>query len=645
VMHLFQSPSFGGILGDEMGLGKTLTSLVSMWLDGMSRRGCFSLILTTKSCTVQWAQEIDEYFKSVSTAVLFLPMEPPVSSILIKLSQVKPRWFILEDPNITAQELLDGGYHFVITTPQFLLSQHRRATDYEDFMEEIATNGLEAARRNKRFRKMKLSPPKLSLYSSVYKDLLLPFKHVAFDEAQWGKDIESKTHIAIKALYRVCTLLISGTFVANRWSDIFTFIDLIPGHCFKDQKDFERAFTKDFARPPATQFDNLNRFLLGFVVARPNSVLRLKGATIQHVEFELDEADEDAVTLWMMKWYRALHILQQQRRNHTKPTEAELANEERIMSLVQSAQMLASHSLMSDSLKPEEDCGTISKMIAALRELLSHQTLPGLVTSGTTGVSDDIVDPPSFQDRTVQAAEFLDTEGKNTDVLNKQVFEKCKGKAKKKKRSSNVKQTANPKNVKHMREAWIKQLQKMDSDILSSARVKKIVELILACKEKHPGEKIVVFSHYLRFLDLLHEALRRKTTSYKIRIHQFNGQMALINREVTKIEFAEASSDDLNVMLVTAGCGGAGVNLACASVVIQSEVFWNRNEEMQAWFRVRRPGQKHEVSIYIVVATNSVVDYHIMATRDKKSQVVNEMMAILRREDEKSPDIPEVVPY
>jgi hypothetical protein len=32
--------------------------------------------------------------------------------------------------------------------------------------------------------------------------MLLPFKHVAFDEARYGRESESDTHQAIKALYR-----------------------------------------------------------------------------------------------------------------------------------------------------------------------------------------------------------------------------------------------------------------------------------------------------------------------------------------------------------------------------------------------------------------------------------------------------------
>jgi hypothetical protein len=76
--------------------------------------------------------------------------------------------------------------------------------DYKASKREVARiNDINIARREKKFAKMRLvPPPKLSLYSHVYKEMLLPFKHVTFDEAHYGRDPKSDTHQAIKALYR-----------------------------------------------------------------------------------------------------------------------------------------------------------------------------------------------------------------------------------------------------------------------------------------------------------------------------------------------------------------------------------------------------------------------------------------------------------
>jgi SNF2 family DNA or RNA helicase len=531
---------------------------------------------------------------------------------------------------------------FVITTPQFVQAQHHRLEEYKAFIKEIQRVGIDVAKRDKRFAKMKqFPPPKASLYSSIYKDLILPFKHVAFDEAQWGKHIESMTHLAVRDLYRTCTLLISGTFVANVWSDIFTFVDLIPGHPFKTMKDFQRGFSKDRARPPKTQFNNLNRFLLGFVVARPNSVLRLKDATILHAEFELSDTDEQEVTFWMMKWYQAIQAIAKQRRYAEDISESTNNDDDRTMRLVQAAQMVACHPRMSEAASSQVQPLQVSQLLDTFKQLLeSHMATEDRNYDATIGASDGVTEGAQFKQHTIDTAEFLYAQRKTNIML--EVFKKHKLPDNETSSSGDPPAQATP---KQKRVSWLKKLRQMDDDDLYSARLQKIVDLILDCRYKHSGQKIVVFSHYLRFLDLLGEALHRQDKSHKIRVYQFNGQMSIVDREVAKVQFSEASSDDLNVILVTAGCGGAGVNLASASVVIQSEVWWNRNEEMQAWFRVRRPGQEHEVTIYIVVATNSAVDYHIIATRDRKSAVLRDMMAVLRREDEKDPEIPEVVPY
>lgn len=627
VMHLFQGPHLGGILGDEMGLGKTLISLVSMWLDGKTRDGCFSLIITKKACVQQWAQEIDTHF----------------------LESSRPKYHVLDNPDTTAEQLLKMNLDFVIVTPQFVVSQFVRLREHTAFMVQVEEVGFEAAKKEKRFAKASLSPVKASLFSQLYKDYRLPFKHVAFDEAQWGRDTEGITHQAVKALYRCCTLLISGTFIANRWFDVYHFLDLLPGHPFKDNKAFDRAFSKDRARPPKTQFDNLIRFMMAFTVARPNSVLNLKGATIQHVDFALDDDEEREVTFWIMKWYRTLHALKHGHQKSKKSAEDHEAVQ-RSMRLVQRAQILACHRLISEQAAADEDQATIKRLVALFKGLIQEHTEKHELSQGQPSeqsaanegfveIGGTTVIAPTFDQTTILTHQFLDTEGKDTNVLDSKVFSKVKSKKKSKSKATKKAKAGDD------RTAWLKKVGKIPDDELFSTRLSAMVNLILECKEKHPQQKIVVFSRFLKYLDLLREALHRQSKLHDIQTFSFNGQMDQQERELEKIRFAEADLNKLNVLLVTAGAGGAGVNLTSASVVIQAEVWWNRNEELQAWFRVRRPGQNHHVTIYIFMASNSLVDLHMMTTRDRKSEVVQEMMDVLRREDDADLYIPEVVPY
>lgn len=122
-------------------------------------------------------------------------------------------------------------------------------------------------------------------------------------------DVKPKTHLEIKALFRTYTLLISGTFIANEWSDIYTFIDLIPGHPVETMADFQRAFSMP---PPTTQLDNLNHFFWVSLLPAPNSVLRLHNAAEEHAEFELSEDEDGQATFWVMNWYQTTQISAQQ---------------------------------------------------------------------------------------------------------------------------------------------------------------------------------------------------------------------------------------------------------------------------------------------------------------------------------------------
>lgn len=59
---------------------------------------------------------------------------------------------------------------------------------------------------------------------------------------------------------------------------------------------------------------------------------------------------------------------------------------------------------------------------------------------------------------------------------------------------------------------------------------------------------------------------------------------------------------------LTAGAGGVGLNISTASIVIQLEVWWNRNAEKQAYFRAHRQGQRKNVKVFQLLARNSSID-------------------------------------
>ena len=82
-------------------------------------------------------------------------------------------------------------------------------------------------------------------------------------------------------------------------------------------------------------------------------------------------------------------------------------------------------------------------------------------------------------------------------------------------------------------------------------------------------------------------------------------------------------------LLITTGCGGTGINLQAASVVIQMEPWWNRNHEKQAYARCFRTGQTKEVKVFKILAENSAIDGHVMDSQERKAKVNNRVMEAL----------------
>lgn len=67
IIKCWERPYKGCILADEMGLGKTVQSIEACLIDKDQTPSCFSLIVTTKTCVGQWADQIKTHFEEVSS--------------------------------------------------------------------------------------------------------------------------------------------------------------------------------------------------------------------------------------------------------------------------------------------------------------------------------------------------------------------------------------------------------------------------------------------------------------------------------------------------------------------------------------------------------------------------------------------------
>lgn len=114
------------------------------------------------------------------------------------------------------------------------------------------------------------------------------------------------------------------------------------------------------------------------------------------------------------------------------------------------------------------------------------------------------------------------------------------------------------------------------------------------------GHKILIFSNYTSMLRIIESELA-KTESYKRAIFYLDGQTKNRSELVTRFESATEG-----IFLISIKAGGVGLNLVSAQDVIIYDPWWNPFVEQQAIDRAYRIGQERAVSVYKLVAANTL---------------------------------------
>lgn len=177
-------------------------------------------------------------------------------------------------------------------------------------------------------------------------------------------------------------------------------------------------------------------------------------------------------------------------------------------------------------------------------------------------------------------------------------------------------------------------------DDLQSERITAITDLLAAIMRDHRGEKTIIFSVFLRFIDILERviALRQAAATTpkdpfgSATVFRIDGSMSA-NDRTTAIAKFEADTSGQTIFLITTGAGNEGLNLMAASHLILAEPNWNGNAEIQAAAQVWRSGQTKECHIYHVKAANSPMDHHVEQVQEKKKSYCDRAMQALRRDD------------
>lgn len=134
-----------------------------------------------------------------------------------------------------------------------------------------------------------------------------------------------------------------------------------------------------------------------------------------------------------------------------------------------------------------------------------------------------------------------------------------------------------------------------DSDVVSE-KMDEVVSRVLNLKEE--GHKVLIFSSFVRHLELLQVRLDEE----KVKYVKLTGETQHRENEVNKFQ----NDAEIVCFLVSLKAGGVGLNLMAADYVFILDPWWNPAAEMQAVDRAHRIGQDKTVFVYRFISKDTV---------------------------------------
>lgn len=151
----------------------------------------------------------------------------------------------------------------------------------------------------------------------------------------------------------------------------------------------------------------------------------------------------------------------------------------------------------------------------------------------------------------------------------------------------------------------------------SSAKLRLFAEVLEEILDG--GHKALVFSQFVGHLKILEAYLQQEQIDYQY----LDGQTPLAKRQ-ERIDAFQAGEGA--VFLISLKAGGVGLNLTAADYVIHTDPWWNPAVEDQATDRAHRIGQEKPVTVYRLVAADTIEE-KIIALHEKKRDLADSLLA------------------
>ena len=148
-----------------------------------------------------------------------------------------------------------------------------------------------------------------------------------------------------------------------------------------------------------------------------------------------------------------------------------------------------------------------------------------------------------------------------------------------------------------------------------SAKLNALFYLLDQLREE--GHKVLVFSQFVKMLDIIKDRLEDENRPYSYLTGQTQDRGKVIEEFQT--------TEDPSVFLLSLKAGGSGLNLTSASYVILYDPWWNPAVENQAIDRTHRIGQKNRVIAYRLLMRNTIEE-KVRVLQEQKQQMLDDVL-------------------
>ncbi len=149
-----------------------------------------------------------------------------------------------------------------------------------------------------------------------------------------------------------------------------------------------------------------------------------------------------------------------------------------------------------------------------------------------------------------------------------------------------------------------------------SAKLDTCMELVHGALDG--GHRILLFSQFTGMLDIIGKRLAKEDIAFL----KLTGASSKESRAKMVAQF---QAGEVPVFLISLKAGGVGLNLTAADVVIHYDPWWNVAAQDQATDRAHRIGQQHTVTVYKLIAKDTIEE-RIMQMQESKRDLVNSVL-------------------